>query len=86
MSRMTVKDETVVMISTSFDDAITKNAMTNDAVAFRFFLGYFLRNNDRPGELSLSDYLKAPAYPKEKDTCRKFARGFGPVPRNPTIR
>src|SRR3989338_954900 len=42
MSRMTVKDETVVMISTSFDDAITKNAMTNDAVAFRFFLGYFL--------------------------------------------
>src|SRR3989338_2281795 len=38
---MTAFDETVVIISTSSDDATTRNAMTNAAMALRFFLVYF---------------------------------------------
>src|SRR3989338_4535562 len=39
---MTAFAETVVMISTNCEEATTKNAMTKDAIALRFFFVYFL--------------------------------------------
>lgn len=40
ISTTTIWLDTAVIVSTSFDDAITMNAIANAAIAFRFFLGY----------------------------------------------